>query len=76
MTNCGPYGSNAHFFGTTHYAERSLFSLDMKDLFIEEFFTVLFTALLVTELCFVSSHDVQFLVQQTFATLERCVCRS
>ena len=76
MTNCGPYCSNARFFGSTQFAERSLFALDMKDLFIEEFFTVLFTALLVIELRFVSSHDVQFLVQQTSATLEHCICRS
>jgi len=68
MTTCVPYCSNAHFFGTTQFAERSLFALDMKDLFIEEFFTVLFTALLVI--------DVQFLVQQTSATLEHCICRS
>jgi len=55
MTNCGPYGSNAHSFGTTQYAERSLFTLDMKDFFIEAFFTVLFTALLVIGFRFVSS---------------------
>lgn len=55
MTNCGPYGNYAHSFGTTQYPERSMFALDMKDLFIEELFTFLFTAVLVIELRFVSS---------------------
>lgn len=48
-------GNYAHSFGTTQYPVRSMFALDMKDLFIEELFTFLFTAVLVIELRFVSS---------------------